>query len=76
METKKRNPLLEFWGPPKTLNPLYFWGKEGNTIGLQGRLLSLALMGPIFVTLKIGMITFALPTLCCYQNIKLSMKMK
>ena len=68
--------MLEFWGSPKTLNPLYFWEKEGNTISLQGRPLSLALMGPIFITYKRGMITFALPTLCCYQNIKLSMKIK
>lgn len=76
MWRQRREPFAGVLGPPKTLNPLYFWGKEGNTIGLQGRLLSLALMGLIFVTFKIGMITCALPILCCYQNIKLSMKMK
>ena len=76
MWRQRREPFAGVLGPPKTLNPLYFWEKEGNTIGLQGRLLSLAQMGLIFITFKLGMITCALPTVCCYQNIKLSMKMK
>lgn len=32
VETKNWTLLLEFWGPPKTLNPL--WWEGGNTISL------------------------------------------